>query len=61
MLRIYKLGEYTYQFEEGEAPAGAVLVEDDTPNKAAPAKANKARTPRKRTAKKAVTMPDAED
>ena len=59
MLRIYRLGDYTYQFEDGDVPAGAVLVEDEAPNKAAPAKANKARTPRRRTTKKAVTKQDA--
>lgn len=54
MLRIYKYGDYTYQFEDDDVPEGAVLVEPVAANKAAPAKANKARTTRRRTAKKAV-------
>ena len=60
MLRIYKYGDYTYQFEDGDVPEGAVLVEPDVPNKAAPAKANKARTTRRRTTKKAVKADAAE-
>ena len=55
MLRIYKLGDYTFQFEDDDVPAGAVLVEPEAANKAAPPKANKARTTtRKRTSRKAV-------
>lgn len=27
MLKIYKLGGLTYQFEEGQQPAGAVPIE----------------------------------
>lgn len=46
-LRLYRLGEFVYQFEEGRQPAGAVPVEQE--RDAEPAKkerkapANKAR------------------
>jgi hypothetical protein len=60
MLRNYKYGDYTFQFEDDDVPEGAVLVEPVAANKAAPAKTNKARTPRKRTAKKAVKADDSD-
>lgn len=47
-LRIYKVGALTFQFEEGQQPAGAVLVED-----AKPAPARKAARPANK-ARKAV-------
>ena len=59
MLRIYKYGKYTYQFEDDDVPEGAVLVEPAAKNKAAPAKANKARATRRRTTKKAVKADDS--
>lgn len=45
-LKIYRLGALTFQFEEGEQPAGAVLVETVEKPKAqskAKAPANKAK------------------
>ncbi len=47
-LRLYRLGEFVYQFEEGAAPEGAVPVgpagKDAAPaNKARKAPANKGR------------------
>lgn len=59
MLRIYKLSNgRTYQFEEGEQPSDAVLVEriaeePETPEK----RASRAAT-RKRTAKPAKAQED---
>lgn len=53
MLRIYKLPNgRTYQFEEGEQPAGAVLVEraaeqPQTPEKRASRAASRKRAPKK--------------
>lgn len=53
MLRIYKLPNgRTYQFEEGEQPADAVLVEraaeqPDTPEKRASKAASRRRSPKK--------------
>lgn len=41
MLKIYKVGDLTFQFEEGQQPAGAVEVE---PKAKAAKPANKART-----------------
>lgn len=29
MLKVYKVGGFTYQFEEGEQPAGATEVKPD--------------------------------
>lgn len=29
MLKVYKVGELTFQFEEGEQPAGATEVKPD--------------------------------
>ena len=48
MLKIYEYNGKTYQFEEGEQPAGAVEVKPrakavEPPNKEAPKPANKAR------------------
>lgn len=48
MLRIYRVGEYTYQYEEGEQPEGAVLV-DDKHAKEHPAE--KAKAPRNKSKK----------
>lgn len=53
MLRIYKLPNgRTYQFEEGEQPADAVLVErsaeqPETPEKRASKAATRKRAPKK--------------
>lgn len=53
MLRIYKLPNgRTYQFEEGEQPADAVLVEraaeqPETPEKRASKAASRKRAPKK--------------
>lgn len=53
MLRIYKLPNgRTYQFEEGEQPADAVLVErsaeqPETPEKRASKAASRRRAPKK--------------
>lgn len=48
MLKIYKLNGYTFQFEEGQQPAGAVEVKQaKTANKARTAQ-NKTRTTRKK-------------
>lgn len=46
-LKIYRFRGATYQFEEGQEPAGAVLLPDDTGvgGKAAGKPANKARKP----------------
>ena len=52
MLKIYKMPNgRTYQFEESEAPAGAVLVEPKVPEKKATPK-NKAVTPKNKAVKK---------
>ncbi len=49
MLKIYKYNGLTYQFEEGEQPAGAIEVKAvdnkavEPPKKEAPKPANKAK------------------
>ena len=54
MLRIYKLPNgRTYQYEEGEQPADAVLVERAAEQPETPEKRASKAAARKRTAKKA--------
>ena len=48
-LKQYEYRGYTYQFEEGKAPAGAILIE---PAVKAVTPANKSMTPRNKTAAK---------
>lgn len=51
MLKIYKVGDFTYQYEEGEQPEGAIEVKPKKAPKAKEAKpANKARTTKKKEA-----------
>lgn len=47
MLKIYKIGVLTYQFEEGTQPAGAVEVKAEKTVKPA----NKAATPKNKSAR----------
>lgn len=54
MLRIYKLANgRTYQFEEGEQPSDAVLVERAAESPETPEKRASKASARKRPAKKA--------
>lgn len=54
MLRIYKLPNgRTYQFEEGEQPANAVLVERSSEQPETPEKRASKVASRRRTSKKA--------
>lgn len=51
MLRVYKLPNgRTYQYEEGEQPEGAILVEVAPAAVVTPETTPKPRAPRKRTA-----------
>lgn len=43
MLKIYKVGNLTYQFEEGEQPSSAVEVKKTEPKNKAARPANKQR------------------
>ena len=53
MLRIYKLPSgKTYQFEEGEQPKDAILVEMAAPAVITPETTPKPKTTRKRTTRK---------
>lgn len=56
MLKRYKVGRYTFQFEEGEQPAGAVEVKPvvAVEEKAAAEPMNKARKPANKTRKAVV-------
>ena len=63
-LKIYNWNGSTYQFTEGQQPAGATLAGATPPAaptvKADPPK-NKARTPRNKTTKPAAPEPQATD
>ncbi len=53
MLRIYRMPNgRTFQFEEKEAPAEAVLIEQKAPEKKAAAPKNKAVTPKNKAVRK---------
>ena len=55
MLRVYKLPDgRTYQFEEGDQPADAVLVERSAEQSETPEKRASKAASRKRTAKPAA-------
>lgn len=43
-LKIYKVGQLTYQYEEGTQPAGAVEVKAERPRAKQRTPRNKART-----------------
>lgn len=49
-LKIYKVGELTYQFEEGTQPAGAVEVKAEKPQTKQRTPRNKQRTPKNKAA-----------
>jgi len=46
MLKVYRYNGLTFQFEEGEQPAGAVEVKQAKPETKEVKPTNKARTPR---------------
>lgn len=50
MLKIYKLNGLTFQYEEGEQPAGAVEVKQAKPAAKEAKPSNKARTTRTKKA-----------
>lgn len=49
-LKIYKVGELTYQFEEGTQPAGAMEVKAQKPQAKSRVPRNKARAPKNKGA-----------
>ncbi len=51
-LKQYIVGGFTFQYEEGEQPAGAVEVKSEKAETKARTTANKARATRNKTAQK---------
>ena len=49
-LKIYRVGELTYQFEEGTQPAGAVEIKAQRPQTKQRTPRNKQRTPKNKAA-----------
>lgn len=52
MLKLYKYNGFTFQYEEGEQPEGAVEVKSEKAETKARTTQNKARATRNKTAQK---------